>query len=275
MRLETPLRCKGGILRREGASDGLRQVATDVACAFAGAHFTTIFAFPPLIAKKNCNFAVKSRVIERTMTRFDVVKPLGLIALLLISLAAAPTTRPTKHPTTQPAVSRDLEVTDVAGHASRLLGGDAKAVVLFFVGTECPVSNGYAPEISRLAKAYGAKGVSCYVVYSGTDVDPAAAAKHAKEYKFTCPALVDSKCELANAVGAKITLEAAVVLPDGSVAYRGRIDDQYVTLGRKRFAPTTHDLQDVLDAVVAGKPVEPRFTQAVGCSIVMPEGKKP
>ena len=49
------------------------------------------------------------------------------------------------------------------------------------------------------------------------------------------------------------------------VVYRGRIDDRYIELGLDRSQPTVRDLEQALEAVVAGKPVAVRETQAVGC----------
>ena len=53
--------------------------------------------------------------------------------------------------------------------------------------------------------------------------------------------------------------EAAVFAADGSIKYRGRINDLYVDLGKKRNAATTHDLRDALDAVLAGSDDVDRF----------------
>src|SRR6516225_4300674 len=38
-------------------------------------------------------------------------------------------------------------------------GRQAKAVVVVFMGTECPISNAYSPVLSGLAKEYAGKGV--------------------------------------------------------------------------------------------------------------------
>jgi len=184
----------------------------------------------------------------------------SLVFLLLI--AAAPSTRPT--------LPRDIR--DLANTSHRLLAG--KATVLFFVGTECPVSNGYVPEMNRIAEAYAGQGIACYAVYAGADVTAAAAGKHAKEFAIALPAVIDPKCELADAVGATTTIEAAVVLADGSLAYRGRVDDTYVAFGRKKLVVLQHDVRDVLDDVVAGRRINPRTTTAVGCLIVRPEKKR-
>jgi hypothetical protein len=57
------------------------------------------------------------------------------------------------------------------------------------------------------------------------------------------------------------------VITPGGLAYRGRIDDLYPELGKKRAAPTKRDLREALAAVLAGKPVPVPRTEAVGCSI--------
>jgi hypothetical protein len=75
-------------------------------------------------------------------------------------------------------------------------------------------------------------------------------------------------------VQATVTPEAAVFVPGPSgprLAYRGRIDDRYVDLGQARAAPVTRDLERVLEAIVAGKPVAARTTPAIGCFIPDPE----
>jgi hypothetical protein len=49
--------------------------------------------------------------------------------------------------------------------------------------------------------------------------------------------------------------------------YQGRIDDRFVELMVERPAPTTHDLEHAIDSVLAGRPVVPAKTTAVGCFI--------
>jgi acyl-coenzyme A synthetase/AMP-(fatty) acid ligase len=70
--------------------------------------------------------------------------------------------------------------------------------------------------------------------------------------------------------GAKTTPEAAVLAPDGRVAYVGRIDDLFVAYGKRRHAPTTRELRDALDAVLAGREVAVARAPGVGCEIPTP-----
>ena len=61
--------------------------------------------------------------------------------------------------------------------------------------------------------------------------------------------------------------EAAVFDSKGDLVYHGRIDDLWVTAGRARPMPTTHDLEDAIAAVLAGKAPKEAETRAVGCSL--------
>jgi predicted ATP-grasp superfamily ATP-dependent carboligase len=142
-----------------------------------------------------------------------------------------------------------------------------RANVLFFIRTDCPISNTYAPEITRLQKQYASQKIAFYLVYTLRDLTPAAAREHLKQYNLAVPALIDRKHELVKATGATVTIEAAVIGPNGSLLYRGRIDDLYAALGKPRTVPTTHELRDALDAIVNNKqPPTPR-TKAIGCAI--------
>ena len=168
-------------------------------------------------------------------------------------------------PATQPAPLALVDVAGVVRHPLEL--GDAKAAVILFISVDCPISNGYAPEINRICKEYEEKGVAFYLVHADPELTAVDAKKHASAYGFTCPILIDRKHELVRRVGATLTPEAVVVGADGKTLYRGRIDDLYVALGKRRYEATTHDLRLALDAVLAGKAVPTPRTQAVGCAI--------
>jgi peroxiredoxin len=143
----------------------------------------------------------------------------------------------------------------------------ARAVVLFFSTTDCPIANYYTSEISAIVKDHAAHKVRFYVVHVDPDLTPAEARKHAQTYGLTCPVLIDAKHRLVKATGATITPEAVVLTSAGKLAYRGRIDDCYTDLGKRRVAPTQRDLREALAAVLAGKPVRQPRTTALGCPI--------
>jgi thiol-disulfide isomerase/thioredoxin len=161
-----------------------------------------------------------------------------------------------------------VQVPDVNGRAVRPLElNGAPATVLVFVATDCPISNGYAPELQRIMAEHKADGVRFYLVYADPTTTAAAAKAHMATYGYHCSALLDPHGALAARVGATVTPEVAVIGAGGTVLYRGRVDDRYVAFGRKRPAATTHDLRDAISAVLAGRAVRVARTTAVGCPI--------
>jgi hypothetical protein len=160
----------------------------------------------------------------------------------------------------------------VQGDRFRFPGPDqCKAVVIIFIGHDCPISNAYAPEIIRLCKEYLPKKVVFCLVYADPDLPLDEARKHAREYGFICPVIYDPQLRLARGLGAKVQPEAAVVSPAGELLYLGRIDDLYFDFSRKRPEATRHDLRNALEAVLAGKPVPVARTRAIGCYIPYPD----
>ena len=156
---------------------------------------------------------------------------------------------------------------DLHGVLRAVPAAQARATVLLFIAHDCPIANGYAPEIQRLATRYGARSITFYLVYVESDLSVTGARQHEAAYGYHIPALRDTRHILVRMTGATVTPEAVVLAPHGHVLYRGRIDDKYVTLGQPRFHIDRHDLRDALDAVIQGRPVPTPNPPAVGCFI--------
>jgi peroxiredoxin len=159
-----------------------------------------------------------------------------------------------------------LRDTSGAAHSDAEWSG-RKAVLIFFVTTDCPVANSYVPEMNRIRDAYAARGVAVYAVQAEVTVADAEVAKYAKEFRYTFPLLLDPRQELVRLANATVTPQAAVLTPDGKVQYLGRIDNRVEDFGKQRPQATQSDLRDALDAVLAGKPVPHPTTKSIGCAI--------
>src|SRR5438874_6725745 len=161
-----------------------------------------------------------------------------------------------------------LTLPDIEGVPRSPLHPDGKASVLFFITSDCPISNSYAPEIQRICSEYGPKKIACSLIYVDPDLTVADVKKHVKEFGYNgIPAILDSTQKLVHAAGAKVTPEAAVIGASGQVLYRGRIDNVYASLGKRRPEATEKDLRKALDEVLSGKPVSAPQTKAIGCYI--------
>jgi peroxiredoxin len=142
-----------------------------------------------------------------------------------------------------------------------------KAIVVFYTTTDCPLSNSDVPEMNRTERDYRARGVAFYAVQADTTIAEADVVQHAKDYQFSFPVLFDPGQILVKMTGATTIPSAAVLTPDGTLLYLGRIDNLVEDFNVRRQVATKFDLREALDAVLAGKPVPNARTKAFGCAI--------
>jgi hypothetical protein len=175
------------------------------------------------------------------------------------------------------AAGDGLQFRGVNGEPMMLFAPTAKASAMFFIATDCPISNWYAPTIQQVCRDYAARGVDCTLVYEDVDLGATPAAldrdvrAHLRDYRYgSMPAAVDRTRVLATRAKATITPQVVLIDGGGTIRYRGRIDNGYAALGRPRQHVTSHDLRVSLDAVLAGRPVPTPETEALGCYITDP-----
>jgi peroxiredoxin len=195
-------------------------------------------------------------------------------ALLLLSLIAA------RSPAadTPPVGARiaDFSLPNVADGTLWSLavdGKEAKALVVVFIGIECPVSNAYLPTLNALNAEYAKKGVVFVGINANAHDGKEAVAKHLKEYNVAYPVLKDADGAVAVSFHAERLGTSFVLDATGTVRYKGRIDDQFER-GVKRAQATRTDLRDALDAVLAGRDVTRPTTDIVACPINRPDKVK-
>ena len=170
-----------------------------------------------------------------------------------------------------------MQFRGVNGEPLALFAPKGKASAMFFIATDCPISNWYAPTIQQVCRDYASRGVDCTLMYEDVDLGKtpavldAAVRTHLREYRYEAMAAAIDRTRVV-AKRAKATTTPQVVLVDrvGAIRYRGRIDNAYADLGKLRQHVTSHDLRVSLDAVLAGRPVPAPETEALGCYITDP-----
>ena len=143
----------------------------------------------------------------------------------------------------------------------------ARAIVVLFTRSDCPISNRCAPAIARLCDVFQRRGVDFYLVYVDPRETPESIRRHLQEYEYPCQALRDPRHALVAYCQATTTPEAVVFDRDRKITYQGRINDQYADVGRARPEPTTHELADAIESTILGRPVATPRTKPVGCPI--------
>jgi thioredoxin-related protein len=152
------------------------------------------------------------------------------------------------------------------GAVNPFAASSGKVVVLVFVRRDCPVSGRYAPAIQQISKRY-ADTASFWLVYPDKSESSQAIRKSVADFGYRLPVLRDPQHELVKFSHVQITPEVAVFDRNHRLIYDGRIDDWYIDLSRARPAPTTHELQDALNAAMNEGSVAPKEVRGVGCYI--------
>ena len=142
-----------------------------------------------------------------------------------------------------------------------------KAVVLFFITTDCPVGNSYVPEMNRLREAYTARGIAFYGVQADPTIATDVVTRYAGDYKYSFPLLLDPRQTLVRHVNATITPQVAILSPEGKVLYLGPVDNRVEDFGKTRPRATESWVRETLDAILAGKAVAFTTHKSIGCSI--------
>ena len=192
---------------------------------------------------------------------------------LFLSLGFAPDAAWPGNSTT-PATARsaaDFVLKDLAGNSVALHDyKDKAAIIVFFMGIDCPISNLYLKDLADLAARYGKQGVQIVGIQSNVGTTQARAAQHAREYKVAFPVLLDPGQHVANQLGARRTAEIFLLDSHRQVRYHGALDDRY-GYTFKRDVPQRRDLEEALKELLAGKPITVAETTPRGCLITRDE----
>ena len=147
-----------------------------------------------------------------------------------------------------------------------------RATVWLFISTDCPICNGYQPEIERLRMRFAPRGIEFVGVYAEVPLGRSEMEAHVAKFGMKYPVRIDTDRAIQQRLGARMVPEVVVTAgaPDSSgnpaaFLYRGRIDDQWPERGSRRPSATVHDLERALEAITAGQAPAVRTTAPVGC----------
>ena len=163
----------------------------------------------------------------------------------------------------------DHQLADISGNTMTLADakGDAGTLVVFSCNT-CPWVIRWEDRYVSLANTYAPKGIGMIAVNSnaarfGSEDSLEEMVEHAKNNGYNFPYAQDPESELASAFGATKTPHIYLFNADDKLVYLGAIDDNAKN-AKKVEVPF---LANAIDALLAGNPINPQTTKALGCSI--------
>lgn len=157
----------------------------------------------------------------------------------------------------QPAPDFALKATD--GKTYKLSELKDKIVVLEWFNKDCPVCQGQAAQMKETSAALSKQGVVWLAIDSTKDRKVEDNVAHAKNDKLPHPVLDDSSGAVGRAYGAKFT-PTVYVINKGTLVYSG-------ALIPSKKGENRNYVREAVEAVVAGKEVPLKETQAYGCTV--------
>ncbi len=144
---------------------------------------------------------------------------------------------------------------------------NSKAIIYVFLVPDCPFSQFYTMALNQVYSTYYLKGFQFYGIvpgnlYSLTEID-----SFKNNFHFIPEILIDKKYKLTKKYKVSVVPQVVVTDLKGVELYSGKIDDQAIQAGQKKYQPTQYYLLDALKNISEGKPISVKKTRAVGCFI--------
>jgi peroxiredoxin len=183
---------------------------------------------------------------------------------LPLGSAAPDFSLPVANPETAGAGAGALALSDLA---------DARALLVVFTCNHCPYAIEVEDRLIALATDRQSDGLQV-VAISSNDAEQYPAdsfenmADRARDKGYPFPYLYDETQEVARAYRAVCTPDFFLFDGDRQLVYAGRMDDGRPNRpSREGHEPTTRELAEAVDQVLAGEPVTVEQIPSMGCSI--------
>jgi peroxiredoxin len=155
---------------------------------------------------------------------------------------------------------------------------DGKAgLLVVFMCNHCPYVKHVAPELSRLADEYQAKGVGVVGISSNDisahpDDSPEMMEREAELQGYRFPYLFDETQQVAMEYRAACTPDFFLFDRESKLVYRGQLDD---TRPKQGTAPDGKDLRAALNQLLASQDIDDVQKPSIGCNIKWKNGAEP
>lgn len=169
-------------------------------------------------------------------------------------------------------IATDFSLKNVDGNMVSLADyTDAKGFLVIFTCNTCPYAVKYEDRIIALDEKYKSQGVPVVAIMpNNTSIQPGDSyenmQKRATDKGFGFPYLIDENQEIFPQYGATRTPHVYLLEKAASgnvVRYIGAIDDNY----QDEAQVEVKFVENAVDAMLAGNPIEVTTTKAIGCSI--------
>ena len=154
---------------------------------------------------------------------------------------------------------------------------DAKALLVIFMCNHCPYVKHIRPGLVEFAQKYQPKGLAVVGINANDaakypDDSPEKMVDEVATAGYTFPYLYDETQEAAKAYRAACTPDFFLFDKNRKLVYRGQFDD---SRPGNNIPVTGKDMREAVDALLAGKAINPAQSPSIGCNIKWRAGNAP
>jgi peroxiredoxin len=171
----------------------------------------------------------------------------------------------------------DFALPDTKGNTVARSGFDGKPLLVMFICNHCPFVQHVRAKLAELCRLYQDLGVGVVAIQSNDifaypDDSPENMARAAARFGYTFPFLFDETQEVAKAYRAACTPDFFLFDAEHRLVYRGQMDS---SRPGNEMPVTGKDLTGAIEAMLAGRPVNPDQKPSAGCNIKWKPGNEP
>ena len=140
--------------------------------------------------------------------------------------------------------------------------------VYIFLHEDCIISQHYTVALKALYAEYGKEEVRFVGLFPNFSSKQKNIDRFREKYQIPFELKTDYFRTITDKYGATVTPEVVVIDElKGQILYKGRIDDTYFRVGKKRRVTTTSELKDALESIRNGTEILVTETTSIGCFI--------
>ncbi|MEO1260237.1 MAG: hypothetical protein AAFZ15_15690 [Bacteroidota bacterium] len=147
-------------------------------------------------------------------------------------------------------------------------GSNDSITVYIFLHEDCLISQYYTLPLRKMHEEYAGEKIQFVGLFPNFSSKPDKMEAFKETYQVPFDLKTDYYHHKTEAFGATVTPEVVVFDESANeILYKGRIDDAYARVGKRKRITTTSELEDVLEAIANERPVSVASAPAVGCFI--------
>ena len=144
--------------------------------------------------------------------------------------------------------------------------GNKPLLLCIFLSPECPLCQNYTKPLNELQQKFNQQ-ISMYGIVPGTAYTIKDMAAFQNKVHTTFPILIDAEQKFTQYLQATVTPQVILLDKEGTLIYKGAIDDWVQAQGKKKAQPTQYYLQDAIQQSLQPEVVKIKKTTAFGCKI--------